>query len=170
MVGNEIADVECRRDSPLRRYNDVVCVGVDYAANCKRSRRAGVELVGFLHLVAFRSEAYHHHVSDLILEILASCINRSFDLGIVGGDPFLRLVVYLCEVGGVIDGFRGGGFWPGEGHKVDRQVWVTPCVNLEGRIPHGAVAGGVVGDFCARQEFVPRGCIFLDEIAQKVAQ
>ena len=41
---------------------------------------------------------------------------------------------------------------------------------MEGGIPRGAVTGGVVGKFCARQKFVPRGFVVLDQTAQEVAQ
>ena len=78
--------------------------------------------------------------------------------------------MYRCEGRGVAYGFLGGGSRPGEGHEVDGYIRVTPGINLERRIPGGAVAGGIVCEFRARQEFVPRGCIFLDETAQKVAQ
>ena len=75
--------------------------------------------MGLLHCIAFRAESYHYQVADLICEGSASCISRRFNLGVVGSDPRLSLLVYRGKVGGVVDGFRGSGLQCREGYEVD---------------------------------------------------
>ena len=76
--------------------------------------------MGLLHGVTFRPESYHDQVADLICEGSASCIHRLFNLGVVGRDPGLSLLVYRGKVGGVVNSFCGSGFQCGEGYEVDR--------------------------------------------------
>ena len=53
LVGNEVLDVKCQRDFPIRWNGDVVSIGIDFLAYSKWSSDARMELVGFLHCVTF---------------------------------------------------------------------------------------------------------------------
>ena len=106
--------------------------------------------MGSFHGVAFRAESNHHHIPLLIYHGSAVGIDRLLDLGVVRGNPRLHELMDLRECGGIIDGFGGVELLGGEWDEVDGQAWIPSGIDLKGRIPRGAMDGGVVGEFSPR--------------------
>ena len=106
--------------------------------------------MGSFHGVAFQAESNHHHIPLLIYHGSAVGIDRRFDLGIVCGNPRLHELMDLRECGGIIDGFGRVELLGGEWDKVDGQAWIPSRIDMKGRIPRGAMDGGVVGKFSPR--------------------
>ena len=127
---------------------------------------ARMELVCFLGRVALGAKPDHDHVSLLELVRAAVFIDQCFDFVVVTRDPLMYLSVEVREVGGVCEGLVRIRARGRKRDEVDQKVRGSSRVNLKGWVPCGTMYGSVVGEFGAREKFVPGGGVLLDEALQ----
>ena len=136
---------------------------MDDAAHAIWPGGAGVEFVCSLRSIALGVESDHYHVSFAELERSAVDIYRTFNFGVVSGNPLFHLLVCLCEISGEVDCLARIGCLGRKEDEVHTQIRCSPRVYLKGRESRGAMSRCIIGKFSSRKEIIPGVGIFLDK-------